>query len=246
MSKPAATITDFFSGQSDLDDLITRCDIDGVGLIVGPYRSFQPDSVKYSQKVKLFNHIRKLRSDIIILDCGSGTHFNIIDMFLLADKKIVVTLPQITALENMYAFFRRLTRVFVENKLKYVIENAVKKRQEYKLGNLRQFVSFLEEVSDLTKEIVERELTTYRVSIIINQVRTSKDIDLGSSIKSVCIKYLGFNSKYAGYVEFDETISMAFNKQQSYLQIYPKSRCAEKIERIVDNLLKDTQMRVQL
>lgn len=57
-------------------------------------------------------------ADIVLLDLGAGTSKNIIDSYLLADKKIIVTLPEITAIENLYsflqqAFFRELGRAFV-------------------------------------------------------------------------------------------------------------------------------------
>lgn len=250
VSRPAKTLTDFFTGSSTLDRLVVPCGVAGMGLIVGPICSFQPDNIKYQQKIKLFSQVRKLKVDIVLLDLGSGTHFNIVDTFLLADKKIVVTLPHITAMENMYsflknAFFRRLMRIFAENKMKYLVEDAMGNRDEYQ-GNMRQFVTLLKGISEAARQIVEQELLSYKVHIIINQARTSKDIDLGNSIKSICIKYLGFEAGCVGYVEQDETIPSSINKQQPYLQIYPRSRCAAKLERITDNLLHNRQMRVQL
>jgi len=249
--KPQKTLADFFARRSTLDDLVVQCGVPNLGLIVGPIRSFEPDSIKYAQKIKLFNHINKLQADIVLLDLGAGTHYNIVDAFLLAEKKIIITIPQITAMENMYSFlkngfFRRLTRAFAENRMKYVVENAMKNRQKCEFGDMKQLVTFLRGISDPAKQIVDKELSNYRVHIIINQVRTSKDIDLGNSIKSICIKYLGFKAHCVGYIEHDHTIPLSLNKQQPYLQIYPKSRCAAKIERIVDNLQNDRQMRVQL
>ncbi len=249
--KPKETITDFFRKKIPLNDLIVASSVPNLGLIVGPIRSFEPDSIKYVQKIKLLNHVKKIDADIVLMDLGAGTHFNIVDTFLLADKKIVVTLPQITAMENMYSFlknsfFRRLMRAFVENRLKYVIDNAIKDGKEYELGNMQQFITFLSGISEESKKIVKNELATYRINIVINQARSNKDITLGNSIKSVCIKYLGFKAVCVGYIEQDDTIPMAVNKQQPYLQIYPKSRCAAKIERIADNLLNNKQMRVQL
>lgn len=249
--KPKQTITDFFRKKIPLDQLIVSCKVPNLGLIVGPIRSFEPDSIKYVQKVKLLNHVKKIDADIVLMDLGAGTHFNIVDTFLLADKKIVVTLPQITAMENMYSFlknsfFRRLVRAFIENRLKYVMDEVIKNRQEYELGNMQQFVAFLKTISEPAKQIVEKELASYRINIIINQARNNRDITLGNAIKSVCIKYLGFHANCVGYIEQDDTIPLALNKQQPYLQIYPKSRCAAKIERIADNLINDKQMRVQL
>jgi flagellar biosynthesis protein FlhG len=250
VSKSQKSLADFFSNKALLPELIVDTKIENLHLIVGPLRYFEPESIKYAQKIKLFNHIKRLNADVIILDLGSGTHFNIVDTFLLADKKIVVTLPQITALENMFsflnnAFFRCLNRGFAQRKLGYIFKNTVKEKAGYELGHLRQFISKLREKSAEASEIIDDELSKYMVNIIINQAKTSKDISLGNQVRSLCIKYLGFKANYIGYIEQDDTIPRAINKQQPYLQMYPKSKCATKIEKITLNLLDNTQMRVQ-
>ena len=250
VSKSHKSLADFFSGKALLPELIVDTKIKNLYLIVGPLRYFEPESLKYAQKIKLFNHIMQLEADIILIDLGSGTHFNIVDTFLLADKKIVVTLPQITALENMFSFlnnsfYRCLNRAFVRNKLGYVFKNVVKEKAGYEIGNLRQFIALIKQKSTESSDIVDDELSKYMVNIIINQARTSKDISLGNQVRSLCIKYLGFKANYIGYIEHDDTIPLAINKQQPYLQMYPKSRCAIKIEKITLNLLQNTQMRVQ-
>lgn len=251
VSNRVGTLDDFFAKRATLNDLIVKCSVENMGLIIGPTRSFQPDNIHYAKKKKLFNHIRKIPAEIIILDLGAGSHFNVIDTFLLADKKIVVALPHLTSMENMYSFlkasfYRRLLRAFIENNMKNLFEEAVKNHRQFEQGNMQQFVSFLKKISAKTRQIVEEELTSYNINIIINQARTNQDILLGNSIKSACIKYLGFNAKCVGYIEHDETIPMTINKQQPYMQIYPKSRCAAKIDRIADNLLSNRQMSTQM
>lgn len=250
VSKSQKSLADFFSNKALLPELIVDTKIENLHLIVGPLRYFEPESIKYAQKIKLFNHIKRLNADFIILDLGSGTHFNIVDTFLLADKKIVVTLPQITALENMFsflnnAFFRCLNRGFAQKKLGYIFKSTVKEKAGYELGHLRQFIAMLREKSVEASDIIDTELSKYMVNIIINQAKTSKDISLGNQVRSLCIKYLGFKANYIGYIEQDDTIPRAINKQQPYLQMYPKSKCATKIEKITLNLLDNTQMRVQ-
>ena len=250
VSKSQRSLADFFAKKASLPELIVDTQIKNLYLIVGPIRYFEPESIKYAQKIKLFNHVKRLRADIIIMDLGSGTHFNIVDTFLLADKKIVVTLPQITALENMFsflnnAFYRCLNRAFTKSKLSYVFKNAVEEKASYEIGNLRQFIGLLRDKSPEAGGVIDDELAKYMVNIIINQAKTSKDISLGNQVRSLCIKYLGFNANYLGYIEQDDTIPQTINKQQPYLQVYPKSRCATKIEKITFNLLNNQQMRVQ-
>jgi MinD-like ATPase involved in chromosome partitioning or flagellar assembly len=50
----------------------------------------------------LYRHIKNLSGDYVLLDLGAGSGHNTIDTFLIADKMIVVTQPEITAIENLY------------------------------------------------------------------------------------------------------------------------------------------------
>ena len=69
--KPKQTITDFFRKKIPLDQLIVSCKVPNLGLIVGPIRSFEPDSIKYVQKVKLLNHVKKIDADIVLISCST-------------------------------------------------------------------------------------------------------------------------------------------------------------------------------
>ncbi len=250
MSKSRKSLADFFSNSALLNELIIDTEIENLHLVVGPLRYFAPENIKFAQKIKLFNHIKRLKADIIIIDLGSGTHFNIVDTFLLADKKVVVTLPQITAMENMFAFlnnsfYRRLNRAFIQHRQAYIFNYTLKEKAGYELGNLRQFITLLKQKSVEASDIVDDELSKYMVNIIINQAKTSKDISLGNQVRSLCIKYLGFKANYIGYIEQDDTIPLTSKKQQPDLEMFPKSRCATKIDKISLNLLDNKQMRVQ-
>lgn len=253
ITKPPRSLADFFTKKIPLADLVIDSGIPDLSLIVGVIGSFTPENINYAQKLKFFRHIKQLEADNVLIDLGAGANFNIIDTFLLADKKIVVILPEITAMDNMYsflkyAFFRRLARVFAENRMKYVIQNAY---QEYKeksvnTGNLNQFIQFLRDVDEPAERIVEQVLSGYKVNIIVNQARSKQDIILGSSVKSICLKYLGFNSRYVGYIEHDESVPMAINSRQPYLLANPASQLKEEINRITNNLLRGEQVRLRL
>lgn len=251
VAKPAKTLTDFFEKNISLQELITETNTPNLGMVAGHMRSFAPSNINYAQKLKLFKQIRELEADIVLIDLGAGSDFNIVDTFLLADKKIVVTLPEITAMENMYsflkhAFFRRLMRVLTENKLKYVLDNALKNRQEFGLGKMQELLGFLKKQSAEVEEIVNQALSGYDVNIVVNQTKNNQDIILGNSVKSVCLKYLGFQSRYIGYVEQDDSIPLTINKRQIYLKSYPTSRCAEGIVKITGNLLNNSQVHLRV
>ena len=248
IDKPRISLTDFFENKTPLTDLIVDSGIKNMGLLVGAIHSLSPDGIKHTQKLKLFRHIRQLNADYILIDLGAGSHFNTIDTFLLADKMIVVILPEITAIENLYyflknAFFRQLINSFVGYGLKDVVQNTWKNRREYDIKNLNQLIDYLKGLSKTIENIINNELSNFRTHIILNRISSNQEIMIGNSVKSICKKYFGLNANYVGYIENDAIISRCINKRQPYIRTYPASRCAKEIERLTENILKGRDIR---
>lgn len=248
INKPKNSLTDFFEKKIPLNELIVGTGIADMGLITGDLHSLDSDNIKHSQKLKFFKQIKELDTDYILIDLGAGSHKNTIDSFLLADKMIVNIVPEITSIENMYHFiktvlFRKLTLTLGGYGLKNIIEDTWKNRGVYGIKNLRELVDYLKGVSTRTKEILNKELSDFRVYLTLNQVRNSLEIPIGFSVKSICMKYFGINTHYIGYVERDDCILNCINSRQPFMRTYPQSRCAEEVKKITENLLEGRQLR---
>ncbi len=251
IARPIQSLTDFFEKQVPLTDLVVESGINNMGLLIGTIHSLAPDSMKYTQKLKLFRHIKSLDADYVLLDLGAGANLNTLDTFLLADKKIIVILPEITAIENSYyflknAFFRNLLKALGGHGSKALVQEAWNNREKHNIRNLNQLIGYLRNVSPMLEKIINRELSTFRAHIILNRITTGEEVVLGRSVKSICRKYFSVDAKYAGYVEYDPIIPRCINKGQPFMQACPASRCAGEIERVTENLLdgKDMQLRV--
>ncbi|MFC1883217.1 P-loop NTPase [Thermodesulfobacteriota bacterium] len=249
VERPRVSLTDFFDRKMPLSEIVVGGGIENLGLVAGTIRSLAADSIKYSQKLKLLRHIRQLDVDFVLIDLGAGSSFNTIDTFLLADKMIVLIVPEIIALENMYffvknTFFRKLIGDLNSNGFKNVVRDTWVGRNKYGITNLSQLVSYLKDSSERIKDIVEKELTRFNINIVMNKVRANKDITLGNSVKSICLKYLGINAQYVGYVEYDNAVSRSINSRQQYMLSYPESRCAREIEKLANNLIEQKQVRL--
>ncbi|MCP4666270.1 MAG: MinD/ParA family protein [Deltaproteobacteria bacterium] len=251
VSRPKFSLTDFFDKKLPLSDLIVNGGTKNLGFVAGAIDSLAGESFTYTQKLKLFRHIKRITADYVIIDLAAGSTFNTIDAFLLADKMVAVIIPELTSIENMYyflknAFFRRLIGSLNDNGFKDLVLSKWKNRWAYNITNLKQLVDYLKGLSNQIKDIVDKELSNFEVHIVLNMIRTNQHVSIGNSVKSVCSKFLGFNAHYAGYVEYDNSISRAVNRRQPYMLNYSASRCAKEIERVTDNLLSEDQIRIRL
>ncbi|NTV14492.1 MAG: MinD/ParA family protein [Desulfobulbaceae bacterium] len=249
ISRPASSLTDFFERKVPLVDLVVNSGIANLGLLTGMVGTIGGESIKHAQKQKLFNQIKKLDADYILIDLGAGTHFNTIDTLLLADKMIIVITPEIVSIENMYNFlrnlyFRRLGSVLSDHGHRELVVNTWRDRDTLGITNFRQLVDCLKAISVEVKSIIEEELRDFAVNLVLNKARTNQDIITGNSVKSICIKFFGVNALYSGYIEHDELVSRSANLRTPYLAAYPTSRCARGIERLTGNILSGQQVKV--
>lgn len=247
MGKPEKSLTDFFENRLPLASLLVETGIDNLELMAGAIHSMVPENIKYAQKMKFFRHVRKLEADFVLIDLGAGVHFNTIDTFLLADKKIVVIVPEITAIENMYGFikivfFRHIMNTLGRNGFKDEFKEAWDRRQVEGIATLKHFVAYLHSRSAAMGNIIDRELAGFRVDIVLNQIKRKREKRIGSSVKSICLKYFGLDARYAGFVETDDFITRSLNNRQPYMQTYPESKCAREVAAIVENLIGNRQV----
>ena len=133
--KPKHSLTDFFEKKICLTDIIEETGIPNLQLVTGDIRTLTPDTIKYAQRLKLYRHIKSISGDYVLIDLGSGSALNTLDTFLLADKMITVTLPEITSIENLYHFlkkvlFRKLNVFLANHQLKDAAKRVWRNRKD--------------------------------------------------------------------------------------------------------------------
>jgi flagellar biosynthesis protein FlhG len=243
------TINDFFDNRSLLENLIFDTGIPNLGIIPGDYHSVSSGSLNYGQKVKLFRHIKNLDADYILLDLGGGTSNDTIDAFLLADRMIVVAVPEITAVENLFqfiknTFFRKLKHILTAHGLKDTVRDIWMDRKTYGIKNIVDLIGYIKKSSDSVNEILSRELEGFSIYVVLNKVRNAMEIQEGFSVRSICIKYIGVETYYAGYIEYD----FQFWKNLSLIQAAPRINVSYSIKKdiltITDNIIRGDQIKI--
>lgn len=249
ISRPKKSLTDFFEAGASLNKLAVKTGIDNMSLITGDIHSLASDNIKFTQKLKLFRHIMKLNKHYVIIDLGGGSHNNTIDTFLMADKKIVILEPEITSVENMYHFiknalFRKLRMSLREYGFKDIVEQMWERREEYNIKSLRELIDSIRVNFSHVGDIIDKELSDFKLYLILNKIRSSDDILIGSSMKSIFMKYLGVDTKFVGFVEYDDSVWRSIRERRPFMLNYSLSRSAKEVEVFTENLLKGKEIRL--
>ena len=241
-SIPEKTLSDYFNKKfSDLNELITHTAIENLGLISSAQDDMGVANLKQVEKSRILSKLRGLNTDYIILDLGAGTALNTLDFFISADRGILVTLPEPTSIENTYRFIKsvyhrklKMTEEFLE------VAPLIDQTMNAKVEENKTPAKFVEKVTSLNPSLgrkIKDEIEAFCPKLVMNQVRTQSDIDIGPSMKIICRKYFGIDLDYLGHLEYDATVWQSIKKRRPLLIEFPNSKLVSNFDRIIHNLL---------
>lgn len=247
--RPRSSLTDFFERKLPLQDLLVHTGVANLELITGSLGSLESESINYAQKQKLFRHIRALEADHILIDLGGGTHTTTLDTYLLADRMIVVTVPEITAIENMYQFiksvyYRKLKSIFKTYDLSSLVQDTWKNRATHHIRNLKELINHLQQGSERITELFSREMDGFVVQLILNEVRCQSDVVMGENLKRVCENFLGLRVVYAGPVSYDDAVQKNINNKEPFMLFNRLSPVVKEIRQVTGNIVTGAQFSV--
>lgn len=242
---PEKTLSDYLSKKvRSLNELLTPTPIANLSIISGAQDDVGIANLKQMQKAKILSRLSELDADFVLLDLGAGTAYNTLDFFISADQGILTALPEPTSIENTYRFIKSV----YYRKLKmiedlYEVGPLVQQAMNAKMSQNFTPADLVSRIIDLNPEMgmkIKREMSQLSPKLIINQVRTQADIDIGFSMKIISKKYFGIDLDYIGYLDYDATVWQSVKKRKPLLMEYPNSSLVNNFDRIVHRLLKIT------
>lgn len=241
---PEKTLSDYVSKKvKDMDELVTPTPIKNLSIISGAQDDLGIANLKQMHKNKILSKLKQLDADFILLDLGAGTTLNTLDFFISADQGILVVLPEPTSIENTYRFIksvyhRRLKMIEDLLDIQPLINQAMNAKISTPQSTPTDLVKKIIEINPEMGMRLQAEIAKFAPKLIINQVRSQQDIDIGFSMQSVCKRYFGINIDYAGYLDFDSSVWQSVKRRQPLLMEFPNSKLVNNFEKIVHKLLK--------
>jgi flagellar biosynthesis protein FlhG len=232
---PEVSLSDFVQRRAPtIEDVIVETGIEGLRLISGAQDFMGSVNIKYTQKLRVLKQIFKIDTEVVLLDLGSGTSFNVLDFFLASNLGVVVMAPEPTSLENSYlfvksAFYRLLRHREKDAPFRKIIEESMGSRSE---KGIRTPYDLIREVSKLDPEKGDTYracMQAFRPLLVINQVRDQDDAELGQAVRTACRKYFGIDLGYLGHIEYDDAVWQSVRSRTLLVQEQPDSSFAENI-----------------
>ena len=241
------SIGDWLTGRvQNLSELFMHTREPNLKLITGSADPINVIRKMDSREATLIQELKKLPFDDILIDLGAGTQDSTVEFFLGADEGILSILPEPTSVENAYRFIRtiflsRLRRADVPNGVKEIIDTAFDQKNFLGIRTPADLMAVVERLDPVALEVLQKSVAKYHPNIIVNQVRSQVDIDIGKSICSVCRRYFGLSVNYVGYLEYDNSVWKAVRSKNSVIHEFPTSILTSRFDRITRTLLGEVK-----
>jgi flagellar biosynthesis protein FlhG len=241
---PQKTLSDYITGKvNSMQDLIVPTPIPNLGLISGAQDEVGMANLKNIQKNKIINSLNQLDADFILVDLGAGTSNNTLDFFIAANRGIIVSLPEPTSIENVYrfiksVFFRRLKMVEDFLNIQPLILQAMNSKPNGQSLLPSELVGKVSEINPEAGQKLAYEISKFKFNLIMNQVRSTQDLEIGNSVKTIAKKYFGVEVNYIGYIEYDSAIWQSIKKRKPVTLEFPQSNVVSNFGKIVNGLVQ--------
>ena len=247
---PAFSLEDFILKRVErLEEIIIETQIEGIGLICGADDILGAANPKFVQKIRLLNQLEDLPADLVFLDLGAGTSFNVLDFFNYSAGKIAVFTNQSTSLQNVYGFiksalFRFLSREFTRDEEVLLLLHHAGNRHA-KINSLDDILAHLQEKAPEKYHRLKDMMDHFKIFLVVNMVKTEMDRKAGQIIQKVCADFLGVQPQIFGSLVYDPAVENAINQMLPFPSKSLDSPAAMGLRHIAVQLLKEADLTEQ-
>jgi flagellar biosynthesis protein FlhG len=221
---PEYTLVDFITKRVDsLEQVVMDTPIENLRLICGADDILGIANPKYTQKTRLFSHLKKLDADIVLLDLGAGSSFTTIDFFLYAPNKIVVLTPQVTSIQNAYGFikaslYRKLNEAFSKDgEAQELLKRTSRLAEGEPIDSMAKLFEAFNDLGEEYQQTLMECLKEINIKLLVNMVNYPNEKNVSNIVRSVAKNYLNLEVESLGTVQYDTLLHESINNMAGLL-----------------------------
>ncbi len=233
---------DFIRNRTpQLTDIIATTSYPGVRMIKGGENALFLANLQHTKKLKLIRQLRNLPAESVIVDLGTGSAYNTLDLFILGKPGLIVVTPEPTAIENTYYFLKscaaRILKLYARHfKIQERVDKLTRELED-NAGNVRELITRLASEDRSAGRILQAALNSFRPFLVVNKARNDKDHLLGRAIVDVVRRYYLIDIDLLDVIPYDERVHWSLKKFVPFVLEYPDSAVSRRIEDMAARLL---------
>ena len=224
------SIENYLQKENSLSEIIVETAYPGLKLVCGTQNKMS--GFLASELPRLMTDIELIDADCVVIDLGAGIGDDVLDLYRCAYEKIIVVVPQVTALQNAYSFIKAAFLRDIERTDRL---SAISANIGYDLQKLDAVVSNMEHESDVQREFAGvRARQQFR--IVGNMVNNHGDLKIIQNLQKVIGSYLQLESSILGIIGTGEDMTKSVNMVTPFVSLYPDSQRSRQIKLIAGRI----------
>ena len=221
IDRPATTLQALIDGRSErLGELAIDSGVPRLSIVAGSVATPGAANLQHARKLKLLRHIAKLEADVVVVDCGAGVHYNVVDFFAAADSQLLVSNGQLISLQNAYGFlkasvYRALRQCAKDPERAKLIDPTPSAGTE--LETTSQLLARVAQTDPSLAGELARELGLIQVSLLGNQLADARELKALSSLSRMISDFLGLRVPVLGGLFRRDRIHAAVSQRRPFL-----------------------------
>jgi flagellar biosynthesis protein FlhG len=242
-ARPKLTLAHFMSGEVDtLAEVMVQTSVPNLWLISGHQALLEMANPKKRERELLRRQIPTLEVDDVLLDLGAGSAFNTLDLFLLAQRGLVVVTPEPTAIENAEHFlraaaYRSLRFVARQPEVSAVIAQLRDQHHKRRVRSAQELIALVREMDPSAAKPLEERAQAFAPLLIVNQVQSVEHRRTGPDLVASCRDRHGIFIELAASIDSDPSVRAAVAQRQPAVQAFPLCRFSRQIETLARRLI---------
>ena len=224
------SLEEYLRKECSLHEILVSTAFPGLRLVCGAQNKV--DALLPAEMPRLLSDLRRIKADCLVLDLGAGVSDETLDLYRMAEEKIVIVTPQVTSLQNAYgfvksAFFHDLqTNGSLAELLDRVGSDTLK---------LHALIDSLENRHP-DRQAFATVLARQSFKIVGNMVDDDKDLRIIQNLQKVVGQYLRIDNRVLGTIGTSEDIRNSINRIAPFVILSPDLLPSRELKRMAAQL----------
>jgi flagellar biosynthesis protein FlhG len=238
-------IGDFLRSQAEsLEAFKVKTEIPLLHYIAGDGLMPLMADITYHQKQKIIKEIKRLKADYILLDLGAGSHNDILDLFGIADRGLIITVPEHPSIISMLVFLKNFMIRMIDRLTKDDLKLIPIMQEIYNQptdGPPRTVRIFKDKIAGINPEIeskISEKCSQIRPRFIYNMGDSPRDLELLPKIDNTLISVFSIVGDHLGFVFYHPEVLSSIRAGVPLLLHSPNGLTARSIRQIATRIIK--------
>jgi len=232
---PEKTISDFlYRRVDDLAEVVRPLPFRNLSIIPGTGDTLATANMRFARKQRLIRSLKRIESDLIIIDVGAGTSFHTLDFFLAADTYITITTTEPAAILDLYRFVKLAAiRKVLSGFIGYGQISETLAHQDF--SSIDQVLAAVEHTDPESRKKAEQIVSDFAPLLVMNRTtgRTGTSVQ---RLKLTLRQYVGCDVATLGEIPEDQAVARAIRAYMPVSEHAPTSPAARSLAKIAEKL----------